>query len=453
MSTNIEYDYAVPIESRRADYDPLHVVDASGAWLTLANGRNILDFHSQYMCIGIGHKHPKVTKALHEAVDDVDYVSEVMVHNRRLEAAKRLTQETGDPEHWKGCRFVSSGSEGVEMAILMARTVMHRPRIVVAQAAYHGWTSSAAAATTLPHMRNNFFDFENNKYTSVLTDQPPFFGAPTPSPGADDEEVTRCLRETERLIRAQGPDQVAAFMCEIYKGAAGFRVPDSYVRGIRELTSRLGILWIDDEAIAGAGRSGKWWSYQHTGVKPDLLVTAKGIGSSAAPAGAVLISEYINDYLNSGVWNSVSTNSGHPLATAAIAATISTINEEQVLDRVTHLGQVIEERLTDMAKRHPSIAGFSGRGFGWGIDISTPGGGRYLPTDRWFVPGLDQEPDFNPAEYVAAECLKRGMLTFTFTANTVTIAPPLSSTEEDVMFGLDALDVSFTALDEHVNAT
>ncbi|WP_209374565.1 aminotransferase class III-fold pyridoxal phosphate-dependent enzyme, partial [Brevibacterium renqingii] len=273
-----------------------------------------------------------------------------------------------------------------------------------------------------------------------------------PSWNLSSREVNQTFSSPERLIRAQGPDQVAAFMFEIYKGAAGFRVPDSYVRGIREMTTRLGILWIDDEAIAGAGRSGKWWAYQHTGAKPDLLVTAKGIGSSAAPAGAVLVAEGINDYLNSGVWNSVSTNSGHPLATAAIAATVATINEEGVLDRVTQFGELIERRLDDMVRRHASVAGYSGRGFGWGIDISALDGDRFLPADRWFVPGLDQQPEFNPAEFVANECLKRDMLTFTFIANTVTIAPPLSSTVEDIEFGLDALDASFAALDERIKA-
>ncbi|WP_053386195.1 class-III pyridoxal-phosphate-dependent aminotransferase [Leucobacter japonicus] len=445
-----EYDYAIPIEARRDDYDPMRVVDAQGAWLTLADGRRILDFHSQYMCVGIGHKHPRITEALHRAVDGIDYVSEIMLHDSRVTAARLLTQETGDPEHWGGCRFVSSGSEAVEMAILIARTVTQRPRIVVAQASYHGWTSSSAAATSLPHMRNIFHAADPDAYLSVPTDQPPYLAAPTPGPLADDAEVARCLIETERLIRAQGPNQVAAFMFEIYKGAAGFRVPDAYVQGIRELTTRLGILWIDDEAIAGAGRSGKWWAYQHTGVAPDLLVTAKGIGSSAAPAGAVLVSRAISDVLNAGVWYSVSTNSGHPLATAAITATIETVNDERILDRVTELGARIEARLREMQDRHPTIASISGRGFGWGIDITSPAGERFSPHDRWFVPGLDAAPAFNAAEFVAEECLKRDMLTFTFTANTLTIAPPLSSTADDIEFGLDALDAAFGALEERL---
>lgn len=447
-----DYDFTIPIESRREDYDPMRVVDASGAWLTLADGRRILDFHSQYMCIGIGHKHPKVVAALHRAVDGVDYVSELMQHDAKVSAARLLTQETGDSDHWKGCRFVSSGSEAVEMAVLIARTVTQRPRIVVAQTSYHGWTSSSAAATSIPQMRNTFLASDADRHDTVPTDQPPFLAAPCPGPNADQEEVERCLFETERLIRAQGAKQVAAFMFEIYKGAAGYRVPDSYVRGIRELTDRLDILWIDDEAIAGAGRSGKWWAYQHTGVKPDLLTTAKGIGSSAAPAGAVLVSGKISEYLNAGVWYSVSTNSGHPLATAAIAATIEAVNEEGILDRVTRLGERIEERLTEMVERHPTILGISGRGFGWGLDVCDPSGALMVAQDRWHTPGIDPEPEFYPAGFVAAECLKRDMLTFTFTPNTITIAPPLSSTADDIEFGLDALDKAFTALDEHFAA-
>lgn len=448
MSEADSYDYSIPIEKRRVDYKPMRVVEASGAWLTLDDGRKLLDFHSQYMCIGVGHQHPRVRAALHEAVDGVDYVSEVMAHDSRVTTARLLTQDTGDAKHWGGCRFVSSGSEAVEMAILIARTFTQRPRIVVTQSAYHGWTSSAAAATSLPHMRNIFHSTDPNKYNSVPTDQPPFLAVPTPGPHSDDAEVQLCLDVTEKLIRAQGVDQFAAFMLEIYKGAAGFLLPDSYIRGIRELTTRLGILWIDDEAIAGAGRTGKWWAYQHTGVVPDLLATAKGIGSSAAPAGAVLISNEISEYLNSGVWYSVSTNSGHPLAMAAVSATIATINEEHILEHVTVLGGHIQNRLQEMAKRHSTVASFSGRGFGWGIDICDLSGKPFSPEDRWFVPGLDEDPRLNAAEFVAQACLKRDMLTFTFTANTITIAPPLSSTLSDIDFGLDALDAAFTDLEE-----
>lgn len=448
MTSTEMRDYTVAIESTRADHAPLLAVAASGPWITLEDGRRVLDFHSQYMCVGVGHGHPRIRAALHEAVDGVQYISEIMANENRAKAARLLTQYTTSGfDSWGSCRFVSSGSEAVEMAILIARTVMQRPRIVVAQSAYHGWTSSAAAATSLPHMRNIFHAPESGRYQSVPTDQPPFVAAPTPSVGSTGDEIQECLVQTERLIRAVGVDQVAAFMMEIYKGAGGHLVPDAYVRGIREMTGRLGILWIDDEAIAGAGRTGHWWAYQHCGVAPDLLVTAKGISSSAVPAGAVLISPAITERLDSGVWYSVSTNSGHPLAMAAVAATIETVLEEDVLEQVRKLGSHIENRLHEMVEQHVSLSAVSGRGFAWGLELCDARGKPFAEWDRWHVPGLDPEPDFQPAVFVAGECLKRDVLLFTFLTNTLTIAPPLQSTQEELDFGLDALDEALSQLD------
>jgi taurine--2-oxoglutarate transaminase len=448
-----DYDYTVPIETTRADRDPLRAVSASGPWITVDGGRRLLDFHSQYMCTGVGHAHPRVVAALHAAVDGVDYVSEVMAHDTRSEAARLLTQETvGTGRPWGACRFVSSGSEAVEMAILIARTVTQRPRIVVAQSSYHGWTSSAAAATSLPHLRNLFRDAATGIHYSVPTDQPPFVAAPTPHPQAGPGEIAECLEQTERLIRAVGVDQVAAFMLEIYKGAGGHLVPDAYVRGIREMTQRLGILWIDDEAIAGAGRTGAWWAYQHVGVEPDLLVTAKGISSSAVPTGAVLLSPEIAHRLDNGVWFSVSTNSGHPLAMAAVRATIETVRDEDVLANVTELGQHVADRLADMAERHATMAYASGRGFGWGIELTRLDGTPFVPTDRWFTPSVDPAPSFDPALFLAERCLERDVLLYTFIPNTLTIAPPLVSTRSEVDFGLDALDAALGELDAHATA-
>lgn len=442
------YDYTVPIETTRAGRSPLRAVSASGAWITVAGGRRLLDFHSQYMCTGVGHAHPRVVAALHAAVDGVDYVSEVMAHETRAEAARLLTQETVVQERpWGACRFVSSGSEAVEMAILIARTITQRPRIVVAQSSYHGWTSSGAAATSLPHMRNTFRDAATGVHHSVPTDQPPFAAAPTPRPHAGPEEVAECLEQTERLIRAVGVDQVAGFMLEIYKGAGGHLVPDEYVRGIREMTRRLGILWIDDEAIAGAGRTGRWWAYQHVGVTPDLLITAKGISSSAVPTGAVLISPEIARRLDEGVWYSVSTNSGHPLATAAVRATIETIRDEHILADVTELGGHVESRLGAMAERYATMAFASGRGFGWGIELSRPDGTPVVPSDRWFTPSVDPAPVFDPAVFLAERCLERDVLLYTFIPNTLTIAPPLISTRQEVDFGLDALEAALGELE------
>jgi taurine--2-oxoglutarate transaminase len=444
-------DYLLLVESTREEHDPRTVIGAEGSWVIMADGRRLLDMHGQYMCIGVGHGNERIRKALHDAVDGLDFVCELLSYDGRAKAAELLINETlRGSSNFGGCRFVSSGSEAVEMAILIARLYTNRPAIVVSQASYHGWTTGAAAATTLPYLRNVFTDVRTGEVRTVPTSHPEFHAAPAPLHLSSDQEIRACVAETERTIRAVGVQNVAAFMLEIYKGAGGFLVPDLYVQLIREMTSRLGILWIDDEVIAGAGRTGKWWAFQHTGVEPDIVVTAKGISSSAVPAGAVIVSNAIANYLDNGRWASVSTNSGHPLAMAAIAANIELVRDEKILDHVTELGAYFSERLDELVERHPSAAAVTGRGFAWALEVvNAVDGSRWSPSDRWYTPGVDEAPKFNPSAFIAAECEKDDVLLFSFLTNTVTIAPPLKLTREELDHFLMSLDRALGVLDEH----
>ncbi len=167
-------------------------------------------------------------------------------------------------------------------------------------------------------------------------------------------------------------ENVAAVITELYHGAGGFLVPDGYPQQIRELADRLGILWIDDEVIAGAGRTGRWWAFQHYGVEPDIMCTGKGLSSSAAPAAACVVSRKVADFYATRRWAATSTFSGHPLAVAAIAANIELILADKVLEHVRDVGGYLAARLADLAARHPSVAGASGLGLGYGINLVHP---------------------------------------------------------------------------------
>ena len=446
-------NYLLLVESTRQEHRDRTVVAADGCWVTMADGRRLLDMHGQYMCVGVGHGHARMREALHRAVDGLDFVCELLDHEAKHRAAKLLVEET--MEHspwWGGCRFVSSGSEAVEMALLVARTYMNRPVVVVSQASYHGWTTGAAASTTLPYLRNVFHDLETGEVRAAPTSHQEFHAAPAPLGLSTDEEIRACAAETERTIRAAGVHNVAGFMLEIYKGAGGFLVPDLYVQLVREMTRRLGILWIDDEVIAGAGRTGKWWAFQHCGVEPDIVATAKGISSSAVPAGAVVVSKEIADYLGRGRWASVSTNSGHPLAVAAITANIELILEEHLLDHVTELGRSFGARLADLVERHPTVASVSGRGFAWSIELvrDPETEERWVPRDRWYTPGVDPEMEFRPGQFVADLCEEDGVLLFNFLPNTITLAPPLSLSAEELDLALNSLDRALTVLDDRL---
>lgn len=435
----------------RAEHRRREVVKAEGAWLTFADGRRLLDFHSQFSCIGIGHSHPKMNAALHAAIDGVDYVCELLDLEVRDKAASLLTEVTMEGSaHWGACRFVSSGSEAVEMALLTARAVMQRPVVVVSEESYHGWTAGASAATTLPRFRG-VVDFDGE---TTLTPRPheAYPAAPSPRGLTTDVEIRRCVERTEELIISLGIDNVAAFMFEIYHGAGGFRVPDLYVRLIREMTERLGILWIDDEAIAGAGRSGRWWAFQHTGVEPDILISAKGISASRVPTGVVVVSRSVADRLDERSWQTVSTNSGHPLSMAAIIATIETVVEEDILAHVTHEGRYMADRLAGIVEAHPSVRAHSGRGLGWTLEfVRNPATGElWVPADRSAQASQLSSADLVPSQIVESECEKRGVLLFTFLPNSLTMVPPLTISHADLVFGLDVLDEAICALDDYV---
>ncbi|MFG1675339.1 aspartate aminotransferase family protein [Micromonospora sp. NPDC049282] len=436
------------------------VVGAEGSWLWLADGGRLLDFHGQHMCIGIGHRHPKLTAALHDAIDRLDYVADFFPSEEKDRVARLIVEETMAGSPWAGAvRFVSSGSEATEMAIMIARLFQNRPLIVTRDLAYHGWTAGAAAVTGVGMLRNGFTP--EGGASRPVPGSHPQPSAPAPIcvscplgrtyPGCKDADGTlACVNATERVIRSAGVDRVAAFITEIWHGAGAFLVPDEYVRQIRDLTRRLGVLWIDDEAISGMGRTGRWWAFQHHDVQPDIMTAAKGLGSSAVPVGACVVSREIADYFATGFWGHSSTFAGHPLAMAAVAATLDIMIEENVIARVASLGDVVRDRLADMVARHPSAASVGGRGLVWGIELvrDPETGRRWVPEDRWRSPGLDPVGGFQPAGFVVGECARRGVLLLSYAPNTITIAPPLRISDEELEIGLGAIDAALYQLDE-----
>jgi taurine--2-oxoglutarate transaminase len=449
----LEWDskYLVKVEATRDEYEPRFVDSAEGSWLRMANGSRLLDFHSQYMSIGMGHAHPRVREALHRAVDRLGFVSEIFGHEDKARAAKLLAEDTMEGTDWVGgVKFVSTGSEAVEAALLIARLYTNRPNVVVVQNSYHGWTAATAAATTVPYMQNTLDDPRDGAIHHAPMPGGPYYPAPSPYGLIDGESIAHCLRETERLIRSIGVSRVAAFMTEIWHGAGAFMAPDDWVRGIREMCDRLGILLIADEVLAGSGRTGRWWSFQHSGVVPDIMTAAKGLTSSAAPGGAVLINHQIAQTIGQGRWMSFNTFSGHPLAVAAIAATIEAMIDEDVLTHVNEVGAHLERGLADLMQQHRSVGDYTGRGLGWALELvrDRATGARWVEEDRWWSPDVDGEPEFMPAAFVAERCEEDGVLLLNFLPNTVTIAPPLKVSVEEIDIGIAALDNALDELDE-----
>ena len=251
------------------------------------------------------------------------------------------------------------------------------------------------------------------------------------------------------MIRSLGVENVAGYVTELWCGAAGYRVPDDYPAQIRAMTERLGILWIDDEVIAGMGRTGRWWAFQHYGVEPDIVCTAKGLTSAAVPGGATILSKPLAAFFTSGRLASYSTFSGHPLTAAAAAATLEAMIEERTVQRVAEMGDWFEERLRTLAARHSCVAAVRGRGLAWALDlVKDPATGElWVPEDRWWTPDTDPEPALWPGRFIAEECERHGVLLLNFVPNSVTINPPFVASREELTVGLDALDAALGQLE------
>jgi taurine--2-oxoglutarate transaminase len=449
----------------RKHADDLTIVDAQGSWVTLASGQRLLDLNGQHMCIGVGHRHPRMVAALHRAVDGLGYAADFAAHSAKSDAATLLVETTiGEVGPAGAVRFVCSGSEATEMALLLARLYTNRPVVVTRDLGFHGWTSGASAATGIAPLRNMFIDLDSREARAVPSPHAPYPAAPAPLcancplgrtyPGCkDDRGVLACVSATERLIRSVGVEQVAAFVTEIWHGAGAFLAPDEYAPQVRDMTSRLGVLWIDDEAIGGPARTGRWWAFQHGGVRPDIVTVAKGITSAAVPAGACVVSREIADFMDTGVWTHSSTFSGHPLAMAAIAANITIIVEEGLVERAGQLGDLVQSRLREIVERHPSVAGFTGRGLLWGLELvrAPATGRRWVEADRWHSWTADKRA-FWPATYVSSECRKREVLLVDYAPNTVTVAPSLTITEAELDLGLSTIDEVLVDLDQRVES-
>jgi taurine--2-oxoglutarate transaminase len=436
------------------------VASADGDFLELADGTRLLDFTSGLLCANAGHRNERIRAAIVEALDRYGFVWEGFATDYRARAAKLIVEDLLGPDGWAGrVRFTSSGSEAMELALLVAKTVTGRPNVISRDFAYHGWTHGALSLMGLPGSRGLLASPESDE---VL--RPPGVPLPgvhfAPAPycarcpiGHTYPECKRggetlaCIEATEHLIRTIGPDTIAAVVAEPIFGVGMIHPPAEYLSQLRELTREHGILWIDDEVMTGFGRTGTWFAYQHhPGVTPDLMTIGKGVVSAALPAGGVVFSRKIAAVLERYRWETVSTFSGHPVVMAAVAANVEWLLEQRAPERAAELGAYLGERLRELARAHPCVGEVAGAGLLWAIELVRPDGSGepFAPDDRHSLP---TGAAFAPSLFVAQECARLGVALATAPPNTLRIGPPLSTTREHLELGVGALSQALGALD------
>jgi 4-aminobutyrate aminotransferase len=389
---------------------PVLAARGEGSLLFDEDGRRYLDFTAGIGVTSTGHCHPRVVEAAQRQVATLIHGQYTTVlHRPVLTLADRLAEVL--PAGLDSVFFLNSGSEAIEAALRLARHATGRPNVVVFHGSFHGRTVGAASMTT-----------SGTKYRAGFA---PLMGGVVVSPfptayryGWDERTATEfALRELDYVLATlTSPAETAAFFVEPVLGEGGY-VPatSGFLAGLRERADRHGILLVLDEVQTGFGRTGEFWGHDHFAVRPDVLVTAKGL-ASGFPLSAMAAPRALMEKAWPG--SQGGTYGGNAVACAASIATLDVIRDEGLVENARVRGGQLQDGLRKVAADHPVIGDVRGLGLMLGSEFTS----------------ADGRPDAATAVRAQQEAASRGLLLLMCGAwgNVVRMIPPLVVDEAQV---------------------
>ncbi|MCS6235148.1 aspartate aminotransferase family protein [Shewanella baltica] len=363
--------------NRQFKTNPRLLIKAEGMYYTDIDGNKILDATAGLWCCNAGHGRKEISEAVSKQIKEMDYApSFQMGHPIAFELAERLVELS--PEGLNKVFFTNSGSESVDTALKMALCYHRangqasRTRFIGREMGYHGVGFGGISVGGLSNNRKAFsgqllqgvdhlphtLDIQNAAFTRGLSHF-----------GAEKAEVL------EQLVTLHGAENIAAVIVEPMSGSAGVILPpQGYLKRLREITKKHGILLIFDEVITAFGRVGAAFASQRWGVIPDIITTAKAINNGAIPMGAVFVQDFIHDTCMQGPNELIEffhgyTYSGHPVAAAAALATLSIYENEQLFERSFELERYFEDAVHSL-KGLPNVIDIRNTGLVAGIQFS-----------------------------------------------------------------------------------
>ncbi len=420
--------------SAQGALNPLDIAAAEGCYVWDFDGNRYLDLSSQLINVNIGHRHPKVVKAIQDQAALLPTVAPQHANAARGEAAMRIAGLA--PDGMNKVFFTNGGADANENAIRMARLHTGRSKVLAAYRSYHGNTGTAIQATGDPRRWPNEYAQHVVHFFGPYPYRSPFWSE------SEAQESERALQHLAQVIAFEGPSTIAAILLETVVGTAGILIPPpGYLEGVRALCDANGIMLIADEVMCGFGRTGKWFAFEHFNIVPDLITFAKGSNSGYVPVGGVVISDAISATFDERVFPGGLTYSGHPLATASIVASIDAMKEEGIIENAARIGSdVLGPGLRELAERHPVIGEVRGLGVFWALDLVTD-----RKTREPLAPYAGSSPAMNE---IVAEMKKRGALPMT-NFNRLHIVPPCTITDEEAKEGLAIVDEVLAVADRH----
>ncbi|WP_404292771.1 ornithine--oxo-acid transaminase [Microvirga sp. RSM25] len=382
-----------------ANYDSLPVVlrEAKGVWATDTEGRRYLDMMSAYSAVSLGHGHPRILKAMMEQASKLAVTSRAYHTELLGPFLERLVQITG----LDMALPMNTGAEAVETAIKAARRwgyakkkiAQDRAEIIVANNNFHGRTTTIVGFSSDESYREGFGPFSGG-----------FKLVPFGDAGAIEQAIT---------------GNTCAVLIEPIQGEAGIVVPpEGYLRDLRAICDRHNVLLMFDEVQSGLGRTGRWFAYQHEGIKPDGLILGKALGGGVYPVSAFVGTHEVMSVFNPGSHGS--TFGGNALAARIGLEALAVIEEEHLVERSAEMGGYLQDRLRAM--RSNIVKDVRGRGLWVGVEV---------------------DANVVSARTVCDALLQNGVLSKDTHGTVLRFAPPLTITRDEIDWGMERIERVF----------
>ena len=421
--------------NRQFKKSPRMFVAAKDMHYTTSDGRQVLDGTAGLWCVNAGHARPKIVEAIANQAAELDYAPAFqMGHPKAFELANRIIDIA--PKGLDHVLFTNSGSESVETALKVALAYHRvkgdgsRTRLIGRERAYHGVNFGGISVGGIVTNRKMFGSLltgvDHMPHTHNLAKNAFSKGLP--------EHGVELADELERIVTLHDASTIAAVIVEPVAGSTGVLIPPAgYLKRLREITKKHGILLIFDEVITGFGRLGTPFGADYFGVTPDIMVTAKGLTNGVIPMGAVLVSSEIHDAFMQGPEHVIEffhgyTYSGNPIASAAGLATLETYKDENLLTRGAELAPVWQDALHSL-KGEPHVIDIRNIGLVGAIELEPIAGS---PTKRAF------------SAFVKA--FEDGYLIRT-TGDIIALSPPLIVSKDQIAELIDALRKVLRSID------
>lgn len=403
---------------------PLVIERAKDQYVWDSDGKQYLDFFGGIVTISVGHLNDSVNAAIHQQVDRLHHVSTLFPTRPQINLATRLAKLSPDRKLTKSF-FTNSGSEANETAIQLARCYTGNTEIVALRHSYHGRTSGGRTLTGQsvwrgPGPPEAGVVHAHNAYCYRCP-----FGKTYPSCDI------ACATDVKELIETSTSGSVAGFIAEPIQGIGGFITPPKeYFKIVTDIVREHGGIFICDEVQAACGRTGRWFGIENYDVVPDVVTLAKGLGNGL-PIGATLARPEIADSMR---FLTLSTFGGNPVTTAAAAAVVDFIAEQDLLTNSAHVGTYLAKQLAELQAEFPLIGDVRGVGLMQALE---------LVCDR-----ETKEPATRQTDRLMEEARKRGLLIGKggLYGNVIRISPPLNISTADVDAFIAAFHPALCAL-------